>query len=88
MDFHMTQNTVSRYRLWKIMAILGCPTRLIATMCHFHGDMLARVQNYGMYSEPFSVTNEFKQDCVLTPTLFSMMLCLQMLIMTVMMASQ
>ena len=83
MDFHMTlddlvkaQNTVSHYRLWKIMAMLGCPTRLIATMCHFRDDMLTRVQNYGMYSEPFSVTNEFKQGCVLTPTLFSMMLCL------------
>ena len=35
--------------------------------------MQARVQNDGEYSEPFPVTNGVKQDCVMAPTLFSMM---------------
>ena len=39
----------------------------------FHNGMLAQVQNDGEFSDPFPVTNGIKQDCVLTPTLFSMM---------------
>ena len=35
--------------------------------------MQTRVQNNGELSEPFEVTNEFKQGCVMAPTLFSMM---------------
>ena len=34
--------------------------------------MLARVQNDGEFSDPFPVTNGVKQDCILAPTLFSM----------------
>ena len=39
----------------------------------FHDGMQARVQNDGEFSEPFKVTNEVKQGCVMAPTLFSMM---------------
>ena len=39
----------------------------------FHDGMLARVQNYGEFSDPFPVTNGVKQGCVLASTLFSMM---------------
>ena len=35
--------------------------------------LAVRVQNDGEFSVPFPVTNGVKQDCVLTPTLFSMM---------------
>ena len=35
--------------------------------------MQARVQNDGEFSEPFEVTNGVKRDCVMAPTLFSMM---------------
>ena len=63
---------VSRDGLWKIMAKVGCLPRFIATMLQFHDGMQARVQNDNEYSEPFSVTNEVKQGCVITPTLFSM----------------
>ena len=39
----------------------------------FHDGMQARVQNDGEYSETFPVTNGVKRDCVMAPTLFSMM---------------
>ena len=42
-------------------------------MRQFHDGMLARVQNNGEFSDPFSVTNGVKQGCVLAPTLFYMM---------------
>ena len=38
----------------------------------FHDGMQARVQNDGEFAEPFEVTNEVKQGCVMAPTLFSM----------------
>ena len=39
----------------------------------FHDGMLARIQNDGVFSEPFPVTNGVKHSCVQAPTLFSMM---------------
>ena len=55
------------------MAKFGCPTKFLAMMRQFHDGMLARVQNDGQFSDPFTVTNGVKQGCVLAPTLFSMM---------------
>ena len=71
--------TVSRDGLWKSMAGLGCPPRLIAMMRQFHDDMQTRANNDGEYFEPFPVTNGIKQCCVMAPTLFSLM-CSVMLI--------
>ena len=66
-------DTVSREGLWKIMAKFGCPAKFIAMVRQFRDGMLARVQNDGEFSDPFSVTNGVKQGCVLASTLFSMM---------------
>ena len=72
-DLTKAFDTVSRDGLWKIMAKFGCPPRYIAMVRQFHDGMQARVQNDGEYSEQFPVTNGVKQDCVMAPTLFSMM---------------
>ena len=55
------------------MAKFGCPPRFIAMVRQFRDGMYTRVQNDGEFSEPFEVTNEVKQGCVMAPTLFSMM---------------
>ena len=55
------------------MAKFGCPTKFIAMVRQFHDGMLARVQNDGEFSDPFPMTNGFKQGYVLASTLFSMM---------------
>ena len=55
------------------MAKFGCPPRLIATVLQFHDDVQARVQNAGEVSEPFELTKEVKQGCVIASTLFNMM---------------
>ena len=80
MDLYMTFveltkafDTDSCEGLWKIMAKFGYLTKFIAMVRQFHDGMLARVQNDGVISDPFSVTNGVKQGCVLAPTLFSMM---------------
>ena len=64
-------DTVCRKGLWEIMAKFGCPAKLITMVRQFHDGMEARVQNDGMYSEPFPVTNAVKQGCVLA--FFNMM---------------
>ncbi|VDL98274.1 unnamed protein product [Schistocephalus solidus] len=38
-----------------------------------HGGMTAPITDNGTVSEAFAVTNGVKQDCVLAPTLFSLM---------------
>ena len=55
------------------MAKVGCPAKFIGMVRHFHGDMLARIQNNGEFSDPLPVTNGVKQGCALASTLFSMM---------------
>ena len=72
-DLTKAFDTVIREGLWKIMAKFGCPAKFIAMVQQCHDGMLARVQNDGKFSDPFSVTNGVKQGCVLASTLFSMM---------------
>ena len=72
-DLTKTFDTVSPDGIWKIMATFGCPPRYIAMVRQFHDGIQARVQNDGVYSEPFLVTNGVKHGCVMAPTLFSMM---------------
>ena len=57
------------------MAKFDCPAKFIAIVRQFHDGMLARVQNDGVFSDPFPVINGLKQGCVLllASTLFSMM---------------
>ena len=72
-DLTKAFDTVSRDGLWNNMAKMSCPPRFVAMVRQFHDGMQARVQNGGEFSEPFEVTNGFKQGCVIAPTLFSMM---------------
>ena len=52
------------------MVKYGCPRKFISMVQQFHAGMKAQVQDN---SEPFPVSNGVKQDCVLPPTLFSLM---------------
>ena len=72
-DLTKAFDTVSIDELWKIRAKFGCPPRFIAMVRQFQDDMQARVQNDREFFEPFDVRNGIKQDCVMAPTLFSMM---------------
>ena len=72
-DLTKAFDTISREKLWKIMAKFGCLAKFIAMVRQFHDGMLARVQNDGEFSHLFPVTNGVKQGCVIASTLFSMM---------------
>ena len=66
-------DTVNQNGLWKILQKSGCPDKLTALIASFHDGMQARVLENGDASDPFQVSNRVKQDCVLAPTLFSIL---------------
>nr|VZI09470.1 unnamed protein product [Spirometra erinaceieuropaei] len=72
-DLTKAFDTVNREGLWKIMQKFGCPERFTQMVRQLHDGMMARVTDNGAVSEAFAVTNGVKQDCVLAPTLFSLM---------------
>ena len=71
-DFTKTFDTVSRDRLWKLMAKFGCSDISITMVRQFHYGITAKVLDDGECSDTFSVSNGVKKRCVLAPTLFSM----------------
>ena len=73
-DLTTVFDTISNDGLWKIMNKFGCPDRFITLARQFHYGMLDRVQDDVESSHSFLVTNGVKQDYVIAPTLFSMMI--------------
>ena len=54
-------------------AKFGSPAKFIAKVRQSNDGMLASVQNDGEFSDPFPVSNEVKQGCLLASTLFNTM---------------
>ena len=71
-DLTKACDTVCRDGPWQIMEKFGCPRKSTALVRQLHDGMRATVLDNGDTSDSFPVTNEVKQDCVLAPTLFSM----------------
>ena len=69
-DLTKAFDTISREGLWQILRKIGCPDLFVDIIRSFHEGMVARVQDQGQTSEPFSVTNGTKQGCVMAPLLF------------------
>ena len=71
-DLTKAFDTISRDGLWQILRKIGCPELCVDIIRSFHEGMVARVQDQGQTSEPFSVTNGTKQGCVMAPLLFTL----------------
>ena len=71
-DLTKAFDTISRDGLWQILRKIGCPELFVDIIRSFHEGMVARVQDQGQTSEPFSVTNGTKQGCVMAPLLFTL----------------
>ena len=63
-DLTKAFDTISKDGLWQILRNIGCPDLFVYIIWSFHEGMVARVQDQGQTSEPFSVTNGTKQGCV------------------------
>ena len=71
-DLTKAFDTVSRDALWKVLAKLGVPEKMLNVIVSFHEGMCASVRSNGQQSDCFSVTNGTKQGCVLAPVLFAL----------------
>ena len=69
-DLTKAFDLVSRDGLFKVLARIGCPQKLLSITKSFHSGMKAVVQYDGSSSSPFDVNIGVKQGCVLAPTLF------------------
>ena len=56
--------------LFKVLAKIGCPPKLLSLIQSFHTGMKSIIQFDGWSSEAFSISGGVKQGCVLAPTLF------------------
>ena len=70
-DLTKAFDTVSRSGLWKILAKLGCPPKLLDIIRQLHEGQQGQIKLNGDYSESFPIGNGVKQGCVLAPTLFA-----------------
>ena len=69
-DLTKAFDLVSRDDLFKILAKIGCPPRLLSIIRSFHDNMKGTVVFDGTTSDFFSIQSGVKQGCVLAPTLF------------------
>ena len=72
-DLTIAFHTTCWEGLWTIMVKFGCPAKFISFVRQFYDGMQASVQDGGVYSEPFPVSNGVKQGCVVALTFFSVM---------------
>ena len=69
-DLTKTFDLVSRDFLFKMLPLIGCPSKLLSIVRSFYNDMISVVQFDGDMSAEFGVRSGVKQGCILTPTLF------------------
>ncbi|XP_067902230.1 transmembrane protein 138 isoform X1 [Heterodontus francisci] len=62
--------SVSRCGLFRLLAKIGCPPKLLSIVTSFHDNMKGTIQHSGASSDPFPILSGVKQGCVLAPTLF------------------
>ncbi|XP_035663411.1 uncharacterized protein LOC118407100 [Branchiostoma floridae] len=69
-DLTKAFDLVNRDGLFKTLAKIGCPPKLLRMIQSFHTGMKGVVQFDGSSSEAFDIRSGVKQGCVLAPTLF------------------
>ena len=71
-------DTVSRDGLWKILARLGCPPKFLTILRQLPEGQQSQIKHNGSLSGSFPFSNGVKQECVLTPILFSIFFCIKL----------
>ena len=78
-DLTKAFDTISRDRLWKILARLGCPPKFLTMLRQLHESQQGQVKHNGSLSGSFPISNGVKQGHVLAHTLFSIFFSIMLL---------
>ncbi|KAI8482551.1 hypothetical protein Bbelb_396990 [Branchiostoma belcheri] len=70
-DLKQAFDSVDRQCLWKVLRILGVPSKLLDLLSLLHSDTTSCVRVNGQTSDPFTINSGVRQGCVLAPTIFN-----------------
>ncbi|BHF82522.1 hypothetical protein SprV_0802566000 [Sparganum proliferum] len=70
-DFAAALDSVHRESLWRIMALDGVPTEIIAMIKAYYRSTIARVPVRNNLPQPFGIRSNNRQGCILSPILFN-----------------
>ena len=71
-DFQKAFDSVDRDVIWRLMYHYGFPPKFVAIIQQFYEDATCQVIHDGKLTEPFSVQTGVRQGCLLSPTIFLM----------------
>nr|KAG5711941.1 hypothetical protein BaRGS_026382 [Batillaria attramentaria] len=69
-DYEKAFDSVDREALWKLLRHYGVPRKIISLIQCTYQDMSYRIANAGQLSESFEVKTGVRQECLLSPFLF------------------
>ena len=73
-DYAQAYDSVWRRGAWKILEKYGICEKIIRLMTKLYGSVTATVKVEGKESEWFSILTGFRQGCILSPTMFNIVL--------------
>ena len=71
-DFQKTFDSVDRDVIWRLMHHYGFPPKFITIIQQLYEDATCQVTHEAELTEPFNVTAGVRQGCLLSPTIFLM----------------
>ncbi|XP_076443967.1 uncharacterized protein LOC143282252 [Babylonia areolata] len=71
-DFQKAFDSVDREVIWKLMQHYGFPQKYIAIIQQLYKDATCQVIHEGKLTDPFQVRTGVRQGCLLSPTIFLM----------------
>nr|KAG5698609.1 hypothetical protein BaRGS_027120 [Batillaria attramentaria] len=71
-DFQTAFDSVDREVIWKLMSHYGFPPKFVNIIRQLYEDATCQVIHDGKLTEPFTVRTGVRQGCILSPTIFLM----------------
>lgn len=73
-DFEKAFDSLNRNEMWKILKEYGMPRKILNIMKEMYNGCRCRILHEGKLTEYVSVTNGVRQGCILSPTIFLVVL--------------
>lgn len=69
-DFKQAFDRVDRERMWDILRRYGLPSKYIRVIKIFYENYTAQIMHNGQLTEPINIDSGVRQGCILSPTIF------------------